>query len=73
MVVSCNGASRQISLRIVILGGLGAIAVAGGCLVQTKHGDSGVILGTFLLVIGVLLAVGAIVLMLVWAARSLKT
>ena len=58
--------------RIVVLGALGAIAVAEGCSMQTKHGDSGVILGTFLLVIGVLLAVGAIVLMLVWAARSLR-
>lgn len=59
--------------RIVVLGALGAIAVAEGCSVQTKQGGGGVILGTFLLVIGVLLAIGAVVLMLVWAARSIKT
>jgi hypothetical protein len=40
--------------------------------VQTKQGG-GVVLGTFLLVIGVLLAIGAVVLMLVWAAKSVKT
>jgi len=62
----------KLLFRIVVLGVLGAIAVAGGCSVQTKHGDSGVVVGTFLLVLGVLLAVGAIVLMLVWAARSIK-
>ena len=60
-------------LRIVALGVLGAIAVSGGCSLQTTHGGSGVIPGTFLLIVGALLAIGAVVVMLVWAAKTIKS
>lgn len=39
---------------------------------QSHHGESGTLLGTFLLIVGLLLAVGAVVVMLVWGARSLR-
>ena len=61
--------------RIVSLGLLGALATSGGCMLAQIPGPQaiGTAAGTFLNAVGFLLLVAAIVIMVVWAMKSVRS
>ena len=72
------GQASKYLLRIIGLGLVGAIATAAGCALQQMPNTHAAVVststaGVFFFMIGLLLFLGAVVIMVVWAVRSVRS